>query len=318
MENNGLWWLHHVCNCGFKPSRSNTQPLSHHLLPQPIWVWSNVSPCQDGNLSYMDLLGWLVVALGSQGSLVFYFHTSWCMESYMYIFSKNGMDMHSLIKNDLLCIHVCVSAALVSMGVRVLPMVNTPSWVQWILATLTSASMRRNCEICWLTVVPLQGRNGALPSRKKTLAQIKSLGVLATAPYEFLFYSVGRVDLRQMGKTYKYIYIYTNTACMKSVYICIYMHKYVCILWHLGVDFGLHMHMYIPACLPSNKEKWATRGTDIAKTMWKLPHSGSYAAKIEKQHLKYFFRIIVPNSWKNLFFCGQYCACRQTKHAAQT
>ena len=190
------------------------------------------------------------------------------------------------------------------MGVRVLPMVNTPSWVQWVLATLTSASMRRNCEICWHTVVPLQGKNGALPSRKKTLAQIKSLGVLATAPYEFLFYSVDRVDLRQMGKIHKYIYIYicTNPAYMKSVYIYICIIKYVCILWHLGVDFGLHMHMYIPACLPSNKEKWATRGSDIAKTMWKLPHSSSYVAKIEKQNLKYFFRIIVPNCWKNIFF----------------
>ena len=79
-----------------------------------------------------------------------------------------------------------------------------------------------------------------------------------------------------------YIFIYTawmktwhrSCACIQlhfmtfwfSILVCIWM----CIFWVL---------------LPSNKEKLATMGT---KSMWKLPHSGSYAATIEKQKLTWF------------------------------
>ena len=84
-------WLHLMLACGFKPPRSNSQPLSHHLFPQPLSIRSNASPCQGKNLSYTDLLGWLAVALGSQDSLVSYFYTSWGMENYLHMFKEwNG------------------------------------------------------------------------------------------------------------------------------------------------------------------------------------------------------------------------------------
>ena len=282
------------------PSLFGCDPMFRHARSRTWATWI----CSDGGWWRWDPRGpWCSIS------------TQLDVWKAMYIFGK--IDMNSLIKNDPWCARVCVYVCVCVLQ----------HWYQWGFVFCPWSTLLAGCNGFWwqprllhlwggiarfvdLSLYLNGEKNGALPSRKKTLVQTKSLGILGATPHEFLLCSAGRVYLLYIQEN---LFIYLSIQPEWKLDTD-HVHAYSCILWHFGFRFWFAYGCVFFGCFCHPIRK--------SEQQWEQNQCGSCPTPVPTQQqlrnkswLDFVHNVFAKVLEKNIIF---NCAYRQTKHAAQT